>query len=65
MSTVEVVSTVLRAPDTIHIPIIHIDTKNPQAVDATFAALARGEVFIPHMTIILEALCVNCVSPTQ
>jgi hypothetical protein len=64
VSTVEVVvSTVFRAPDTIHIPIIHSDAKSPQAVDVIIAALARGEVFIPHMAIIPEALSVNSVSP--
>jgi hypothetical protein len=51
------------APDTVHIPIIHIDAESPQAVDAIIAALARGEVFIPHMAIIPEALSVNGVSP--
>eukprot|EP00339_Tiarina_fusa_P025731 CAMPEP_0117004742 /NCGR_PEP_ID=MMETSP0472-20121206/5600_1 /TAXON_ID=693140 ORGANISM="Tiarina fusus, Strain LIS" /NCGR_SAMPLE_ID=MMETSP0472 /ASSEMBLY_ACC=CAM_ASM_000603 /LENGTH=1102 /DNA_ID=CAMNT_0004705771 /DNA_START=220 /DNA_END=3528 /DNA_ORIENTATION=+ len=51
------------APDTTHIPIIHIDCDTPQEVDAIIAALARGEVFIPHMAIIPEALSVNGVSP--
>jgi hypothetical protein len=53
----------LSAPDTVHIPIIHIDAESPQAVDAIISALAAGEVFIPHMAIIPEALSVNGVSP--
>jgi len=51
------------APDTVHIPIIHIDAASPAAVDQIIAALARGEVFIPHMSILPEALSVNGVSP--
>ena len=51
------------ATDSTHIPIIHIDCDSPQQVDAIIAALARGEVFIPHMAIIPEALSVNGVSP--
>lgn len=51
------------APDTVHIPIIHIDADSPQSVDAIISALASGEVFIPHMAIIPEALSVNGVSP--
>jgi len=51
------------APDTVHIPIIQIDCETPQAVDAIISALARGEIFIPHMAIIPEALSVNGVSP--
>lgn len=53
----------LAAVDTVHIPIIHIDAGSPEAVDAIISALARGEVFIPHMAIIPEALSVNGVSP--
>jgi hypothetical protein len=51
------------APDTVHIPIIHIDAESPQAVDIIIAAIARGEVFIPHMEILPEALSVNGISP--
>jgi hypothetical protein len=51
------------APDTVHIPIIHIDAESPEAVDLIIAALARGEVFIPHMGILPEALSVNGISP--
>ena len=51
------------APDTVHIPIIHIDAESPEAVDAIISALARGEVFIPHMAVLPEALSVNGISP--
>mmetsp|Transcript_25837 Transcript_25837/g.39088 ORF Transcript_25837/g.39088 Transcript_25837/m.39088 type:complete len:791 (+) Transcript_25837:209-2581(+) len=51
------------APDTVHIPIIHIDAESPEAVDIVIEALARGEVFIPHMAVLPEALSVNGISP--
>lgn len=51
------------APDTVHIPIIHIDAESSEAVDQIIAALARGEIFIPHMAVIPEALSVDGVSP--
>jgi hypothetical protein len=51
------------APDTVHIPIIQIDAESPQAVDAVISALARGEVFIPHMAVLPESLSVNGISP--
>jgi hypothetical protein len=51
------------APDTVHIPIIHIDCESPSAVESIIAALARGEVFIPHMSVMPEALGVNGISP--
>lgn len=51
------------APDTVHIPIITIDAESPAAVDKIINSLARGEVFIPHMAILPEALSVNGVSP--
>jgi hypothetical protein len=51
------------APDTVHIPIIHIDAESPEVIDEIIAALARGEVFIPHMAIMPEALSVDGVSP--
>ena len=53
----------LAAPDTVHIPIIQIDAESPAAVNAIVTALARGEVFIPHMSILPEALSVNGISP--
>ncbi len=49
--------------DTVHIPIIHIDCDSPAAIDSIIAALARGEVFIPHMSVLPEALGVNGISP--
>lgn len=51
------------ATDTVHIPIIHIDAESPKAVDIVIEALARGEVFIPHMAVLPEALSVNGISP--
>lgn len=51
------------APDMVHIPIIHLDCESEAAVNAVIAALARGEVFIPHMTVTPEALGVNGISP--
>jgi len=51
------------APDMVHIPIIHIDCDSDAAVNAVIAALARGEVFIPHMSVTPEALGVNGISP--
>jgi hypothetical protein len=51
------------APDNVHIPIIHINCESESAVNAVVAALARGEVFIPHMSIMPEALGVNGISP--
>ena len=53
----------LPAQDTVHIPIIHIDCESSAAIDSVIAALARGEVFIPHMSILPEALGVNGISP--
>ena len=51
------------APDTVHIPIIQIDADSPQAVDAIINAMARGEIFIPHMAVLPESLSVNGISP--
>eukprot|EP00559_Dactyliosolen_fragilissimus_P002579 CAMPEP_0184866620 /NCGR_PEP_ID=MMETSP0580-20130426/22983_1 /TAXON_ID=1118495 /ORGANISM="Dactyliosolen fragilissimus" /LENGTH=1190 /DNA_ID=CAMNT_0027366393 /DNA_START=260 /DNA_END=3832 /DNA_ORIENTATION=- len=51
------------APDTVHIPIIHIDCDSLAVIDSVIAALARGEVFIPHMSVLPESLGVNGVSP--
>lgn len=51
------------APDNVHIPIIHIDCESEAAVNTVIAALARGEVFIPHMSVMPEALGVNGISP--
>lgn len=51
------------APDSVHIPIIRIDCPNPEAVDSVISALASGEIFIPHMSVLPESLSVNGVSP--
>ena len=51
------------APDKVHIPIIQIDADSAATVDAIISALARGEVFIPHISILPEALSVNGISP--
>jgi hypothetical protein len=53
----------LAAPDTVHIPIIIIDAASPAVVNQIVSALAQGEVFIPHMSILPEALSVNGISP--
>mmetsp|Transcript_35376 Transcript_35376/g.43321 ORF Transcript_35376/g.43321 Transcript_35376/m.43321 type:complete len:946 (+) Transcript_35376:129-2966(+) len=53
----------IASPDTVHIPIIQIDADSPAAVDNIISALARGELFIPHMSVLPEALSVNGVSP--
>lgn len=53
----------IASPDTVHIPIIQIDAESPAAVDSIIASLARGEIFIPHMSVLPEALSVNGVSP--
>jgi len=51
------------SPDTVHIPIIHIDCDSASVIDSIIALLARGEVFIPHMSVLPEALGVNGISP--
>ncbi|MGH3055070.1 MAG: hypothetical protein ACRDL7_08850, partial [Gaiellaceae bacterium] len=51
------------APDLVHIPIIQIEVESPQIVDKIVTSLAKGEIFIPHMSIMPEAIGVNGVSP--
>jgi len=51
------------APDTVHIPIIQINATSATAVNEIVAALARGEIFIPHMAIMPETLTVKGKSP--
>lgn len=51
------------ASDTVHIPIINIKAESPQDVDAIISTLARGEIFIPHMSILPEALGISGISP--
>jgi hypothetical protein len=53
----------IAAPDVVHIPIIQIDAGSAEAIDIIIAAFARGELFIPHMSVIPEALSVDGVSP--
>jgi hypothetical protein len=50
-------------PDTVHIPIIHLDCPDAATVDQVIAALASGEIFIPHMAVLPEALSVSGASP--
>jgi hypothetical protein len=45
--------------DTTHIPIIRLDCDSEAAVDTVIAALAAGEIFIPHMSILPEALAAD------
>jgi hypothetical protein len=44
------------SPDTVHIPIIEIDAQSEAHVQLIIHALAKGEIFIPHMSIMPEAL---------
>jgi hypothetical protein len=49
--------------DVSHIPILHVNCQNQQQVDQIIHALASGEIFIPHMEIIPEALTATNNSP--
>ena len=49
----------LPAPDRVHIPILQIHPESEAVTDEIISALARGEVFIPHMAILPEALSVT------
>jgi len=51
------------AADTVHIPIIQINAPSSAAVNEIVSALARGEIFIPHMSIMPETLTVKGKSP--
>ena len=53
----------IAAPDVVHIPIIHINCESDEQVEQIIHALASGEIFIPHMAILPEALSVNGISP--
>ncbi|KAL7519586.1 hypothetical protein ACHAWX_004345 [Stephanocyclus meneghinianus] len=53
----------IAAPDKVHIPIIQINAESSAAADEIVSLLARGEVFIPHISILPEALSVNGSSP--
>jgi hypothetical protein len=49
--------------DMVHIAIIHLDCPDAATVDQIIHALASGEIFIPHMAVIPEALSVSGASP--
>mmetsp|Transcript_22336 Transcript_22336/g.42305 ORF Transcript_22336/g.42305 Transcript_22336/m.42305 type:complete len:874 (-) Transcript_22336:243-2864(-) len=49
--------------DKVHIPIIRIDADSAATVDSIISAIAAGDVFIPHMSILPEALSVSGTSP--
>eukprot|EP00574_Skeletonema_japonicum_P002783 CAMPEP_0201714002 /NCGR_PEP_ID=MMETSP0593-20130828/639_1 /ASSEMBLY_ACC=CAM_ASM_000672 /TAXON_ID=267983 /ORGANISM="Skeletonema japonicum, Strain CCMP2506" /LENGTH=714 /DNA_ID=CAMNT_0048203223 /DNA_START=46 /DNA_END=2190 /DNA_ORIENTATION=- len=51
------------AADTVHIPIIQINAASISVVNEIVSALARGEIFIPHMSIMPETLTVKGKSP--
>lgn len=51
------------AADTVHIPIIQINASSKSVVNEIVSALARGEIFIPHMSIMPETLTVKGKSP--
>lgn len=51
------------AVDTVHIPIIQINASSKSVVNEIVSALARGEIFIPHMSIMPETLTVKGKSP--
>ena len=46
-------------PDTVHIPIMHLDCANAAAVDQVIHVLASGDIFIPHMAVLPESLSVQ------
>ena len=50
-------------PDKVYIPIIKIDAASSVVIDEIVAALARGEIFIPEVSVLPETLCVNGSSP--
>lgn len=51
------------APDRVHLPIIQINAPSAEALNEIVAALARGEIFIPHMAILPGSLTVKGKSP--
>ena len=62
-TTVSVGSDKIPRADTSYLPIIQIDAQSEQQVDLIVHALAKGEVFIPHMAILPESLGVNGMTP--
>ena len=59
----EALPTKIAAPDTVHIPILHIDCDSEKEIDQVISSLASGEVFIPHMSILPESLSASGESP--
>ena len=53
----------IAAPDRVHIPIIEIVASNASVVEEIVSSLARGEIFIPEMSVTPETLTVNSTSP--
>lgn len=53
----------IAAPDRVHIPIIQINAASSAVIDEIISALARGEIFIPEVSILPESLSVNTTSP--
>mmetsp|Transcript_30379 Transcript_30379/g.69302 ORF Transcript_30379/g.69302 Transcript_30379/m.69302 type:complete len:861 (+) Transcript_30379:240-2822(+) len=53
----------IAAPDRVHIPIIKIIASNASVVEEIVSSLARGEIFIPEMSVTPETLTVNSTSP--
>ena len=45
--------------DTVHIPILHMDCPNAETVDQVIHALASGDIFIPHMSVLPDSLSVQ------
>ncbi|KAL7542337.1 hypothetical protein ACHAXR_011677 [Thalassiosira sp. AJA248-18] len=53
----------IAAPDRVHIPIIQINAASAAVIDEIVSALARGEIFIPEVSILPDTLSVNTHSP--
>ena len=53
----------IAAPDTVHIPILHIDCPSEKAVQQVIKSLANGELIIPHMSVLPESLSASGDSP--
>ena len=53
----------IAAPDTVHIPILHIDCPSEKAVEQVIKSLANGELIIPHMSVLPESLSASGDSP--
>ena len=53
----------IASPDSVHIPIIKINVTSAAVIDEIISALARGEIFIPEVSVLPESLSVNATSP--